>query len=110
LTISNIQTGLAKFGVGDLVHHRLFNYRGVVVDIDPVFMLSEEWYEQVAKSLPPKDQPWYRILVHNSRDETYVAERNLTHDPVIEPVEHPLIKDFFSAFDGGRYITGQRVN
>ena len=110
MTTSEIQTGHAKFGVGDLVHHRLFNYRGVVVDIDPVFMLSDEWYEQVAKSRPPKDQPWYRVLVHNTSDETYVAERNLTHDLVIEPVEHPLIKEFFSAFDGGRYITGQRVN
>lgn len=107
---SGIAIGHAKFGVGDLVHHRLFSYRGVVVDIDPVFMLSDDWYEQVAKSRPPKDQPWYRLLVHNSSDETYVAERNLIHDPAIEPIENPQIKAFFTAFDGGRYITDQRVN
>jgi heat shock protein HspQ len=110
LTSDDIQTGHAKFGVGDLIHHRLFNYRGVVVDVDPVFMLSDEWYEQVARSRPPKDQPWYRVLVHNTSDETYVAERNLTHDMGLEPVEHPLIKEFFSAFEGGRYITGQPTN
>jgi len=39
-----------------------------------------------------------------------VAERNLTHDPSIEPIVHPLLDDFFTAFDDGRYVTGQRVN
>ncbi len=107
---SENQTASAKFSVGDLVQHRLFNYRGVIIDVDPVFMLSEAWYEEVARSRPPKDQPWYRVLVHNSEDETYVAERNLTHDPGLEPVAHPRVSEFFTAFDNGRYVTGQRVN
>lgn len=100
----------AKFGVGELVSHRLFNYRGVVVDVDAWFMLSDEWYEQVARSRPPKDQPWYRVLVHSSNDETYVAERNLTADINIEPVDHPLVKDFFQDFIDGRYVSGRRSN
>lgn len=49
-----------KFAIGQLVHHRLFDYRGVVVDIDATFSLSQAWYDQVAKSRPPKDAPWYR--------------------------------------------------
>ena len=53
----------ADHHIGQLVHHRLFNYRGVVYDVDPVFMLPDEWYEQVALSRPPKDEPWYRVLV-----------------------------------------------
>ena len=110
VTLSETKTAQAKFSVGDLVHHRLYNYRGVIVDVDPVFMLSEEWYEQVASSRPPKDQPWYRVLVHNSNDETYVAERNLTHDPSIEPIIHPLIQSFFSGFGDGHYVTGQKTN
>ncbi|MCU7932425.1 MAG: heat shock protein HspQ [Candidatus Thiodiazotropha sp. (ex Codakia rugifera)] len=105
-----IQTSHANFSVGDLVYHRLFDYRGVVVDVDPQFMLSEEWYENVARSRPPKDQPWYRVLVHSSSNETYVAERNLTHDTNNEPVDHPLIKEFFREFSGGRYLTGQQIN
>lgn len=105
-----IQTTHANFSVGDLVYHRLFDYRGVVADVDPQFMLSEEWYENVARSRPPKDQPWYRVLVHSSNNETYVAERNLTHDTNTEPVDHPLIKEFFREFSGGRYLTGQQVN
>lgn len=104
------QTTQAKFSVGEIVHHRLFNYRGVIVDADPNFMLSDEWYEQVARSRPPRDQPWYRVLVHNSNDETYVAERNLTHDSSSEPIAHPLINTFFTAFDGGRYVSGQKSN
>lgn len=100
----------AKFSVGDLVQHRLFDYRGVIVDVDPIFMLSDEWYEQIARSRPPKDQPWYRVLVHNSKDETYVAERNLAQDPSFEPIEHPLLSKFFTDFDDGHYVSGQRIN
>lgn len=110
MTSTETKTAQARFSVGDLIQHRLFDYRGVIVDVDPVFMLSDEWYDQVARSRPPKDQPWYRVLVHNSNDETYVAERNLTHDPSIEPIVHPLLNAFFTAFDDGRYRTGQRVN
>jgi len=70
----------ARFAVGDLVHHKLFGYRGVVVDVDARFMLSDEWYENVARSRPPKDNPWYHLLVHNATHNTYVAERNLQAD------------------------------
>jgi heat shock protein HspQ len=77
----------ARFSPGDLIHHRLFDYRGVIVDVDPRMMLSDEWYETVARSRPPKDQPWYRVLVHNSANETYVAERNLELDASEEPVQ-----------------------
>ena len=100
----------AKFSVGDLVRHKLFDYRGVIVDVDPSFMLSEDWYEQMARSRPPKDQPWYRVLVHQARHETYVAERNLTADTSSEPVLHPRVDEFFTAFDDGRYRATSRTN
>jgi len=100
----------ADFSVGDLIHHKLFKYRGVIADVDPCMMLSDEWYETVARSRPPKDRPWYRVLVHDSRHETYVAERNLTPDTSGEPIRHPLIKDCFSGFSDGRYSTLGRMN
>jgi heat shock protein HspQ len=100
----------AKFSVGDLVHHKLFDYRGVIVDVDPYLMLSDEWYETVARSRPPKDQPWYRVLVHNAVHETYVAERNLEPDPSGEPVCHPLIETSFSEFSDGHYSSPGRMN
>ncbi len=75
----------ARFGVGQLVQHRLFGYRGVVADVDPSFQLSDEWYEEQARSRPPKDQPWYHVLVHDAEHATYVAQRNLEPDASAEP-------------------------
>jgi heat shock protein HspQ len=93
----------AKFSIGQTVSHRLFGYRGVIYDVDPVFLGSEEWYDQVAKSRPPKDQPWYRVLVHDAPHETYVAERNLTADSSGGAVVHPAVGDLFSEFRDGVY-------
>ena len=78
----------AQFSIGDLVYHKLFDYRGVIVDVDPRLMLSDDWYEAVARSRPPKDQPWYRVLVHDATHETYVAERNLEPDTSGTPIRH----------------------
>ncbi len=100
----------AKFDVGQIVLHRLFNYRGVVIDVDPDFQNSEEWYDQVALSRPPKNKPWYRVLVHNAVHETYVAERNLEPDDLNEPIIHPLVNEFFDNFENGHYITQHRQN
>ena len=100
----------ATFSVGQLVRHRLFQYRGVVFDVDPVFLGSEEWYEQVAKSCPPKDEPWYHVLVHNAVHQTYVAERNLDQDNSGERIQNPEIEAIFSGFDGLRYTSRARSN
>jgi heat shock protein HspQ len=93
-----------------LIHHKLFNYRGVIVDVDPCFLGDADWYEQMAKSRPPKDRPWYRILVDQSEHETYVAERNLESDDSGRPVDHPVIWNFFDEFLNGCYVTHRRVN
>jgi len=100
----------AKFSVGHVVHHRLFGYRGVVFDVDARFEGSEEWYEQVARSRPPRDQPWYHVLPHGQSHTTYVAERNLEPDERLEPIEHPLLSHFFDDFRDGRYIAAERAN
>ncbi len=100
----------AKFAVGDLIHHRLFEYRGVIVDVDPQFQSTDEWYEAVAKSRPPKDRPWYHVLVHDAMHTTYVAEKNLEHAESAAPINHPMLRDFFSRFENGRYIRDGRTN
>jgi len=92
-----------KWNIGQLIRHRLFDYRGVVYDVDPIFMLSDEWYEQVAKSRPPRDEPWYRVLVDGSDQETYVAQRNLAAADDLSPISHPLIDQIFSGFKDGCY-------
>lgn len=100
----------SRFFVGQLVHHRRFDYRGVVVDVDAVFGLSERWYEEMAISRPPKDRPWYKVLVHNGTHQTYVAERNLEPDESLDSINHPEIEDYFQGFKDGRYLSARRAN
>lgn len=99
-----------KFSIGQLVHHLKFGYRGVVVDLDLTFAESDEWYERVARSRPPKDRPWYRVLVDGSLHETYVAERHLEPDNAAEPIEHPRIDEFFDDFRDGHYVRERALN
>jgi len=101
-TVTNITR--AKFSIGELVHHQLFNYRGVVVDVDRNFQGTEEWYETVAKSRPPKNKPWYHVIVHDSDHFTYVAERNLEPDDSADPINHPMLEHFFIRFENGKYV------
>jgi len=96
----------AKWNIGQVIHHKLFDYRGVIYDVDYQFMQSEEWYQKVARSRPPKDEPWYRVLVDGAEQETYVAQRNLESDLMDDPISHPLLKHYFSGFKDGRYTTG----
>lgn len=100
----------AKFAVGQVVHHQRFDYRGVVFDVDPVFMGSDAWYDQVAQSRPPKDQPWYHVLPDSANHTTYVAERNLEDDELGAPVEHPLVGNYFRSFEDGRYLRRGQAN
>ena len=100
----------ARFAIGDLIRHRLFDYRGVIVDVDPTFQSTEEWYETVAKSRPPKDKPWYHVLVHGASHSTYVAERNLEPDESTDPIVHPMIDQVFTRFENGRYVHDSRTN
>jgi heat shock protein HspQ len=93
-----------KFFVGQLVHHTRFEYRGVVVDVDPIYLGTDAWYDQVARSRPPRDKPWYRVLVHDDERATYVAERHLEPDQSGDPVRHPAINDFFVGFTDGVYV------
>jgi heat shock protein HspQ len=74
----------AKFCVGQLIHHKLFDYRGIILDVDLEFKSTDEWYDEVAKSRPPKDEPWYHVLIHQKGYQTYVAEQNLQLDQAVQ--------------------------
>ena len=93
-----------QFSIGQIIHHLKFNYRGVIIDVDASFESSEEWYEMMAKSNPPKDKPWYHVLVNKSRTTTYVAEQNLEEDSSKQSILHPLVDVYFSRFEEGRYL------
>jgi len=100
----------AKFNIGELVHHKMFGYRGVVVDVDANYQGTDEWYEEVARSRPPKDEPWYHVLVDDADHNTYVAERNLEHDLLKDAINHPLVNMIFNKFENGAYVMDRRSN
>ena len=96
----------AKFGLGDIVRHRLYPFRGVVVDVDAEFSNTEEWYESIpAEVRPDRDQPFYHLLAENedSYYGAYVSEQNLLPDDSDTPLTHPDILDWFNLTGGGTY-------
>jgi len=96
----------ARFGIGDVVRHRLFAFRGVVFDIDPVFANSEEWYQSIPEEIrPPRDQPFYHLLAENEESSyvAYVSQGNLVADAEGGPVDHPNVPELFEQFKDGRY-------
>lgn len=101
----------AKFGIGDVVKHRIFPFRGVIFDVDPEFANTEEWYEAIpAEVRPRRDQPFYHLLAQNEQSEyvAYVSEQNLLPDDSGEPVRHPQIADYFRVTSDGRYEPRER--
>jgi heat shock protein HspQ len=97
----------ADFAIGELVRHRIFDFRGVVFDVDPVFANSEEWYQAIPEEIRPRrDQPFYHLLAENADSSyiAYVSQQNLVHDDLGEPIDHPAISGIFEDFDGGRYL------
>jgi heat shock protein HspQ len=96
----------ARFAIGEVVRHRLFDFRGVVFDVDPVFANSEEWYEAIPEDIrPSKDQPYYHLLAENGESSytAYVSQQNLLADESDEPVDHPAISGLFDTVAKGRY-------
>ena len=97
---------LARFAIGEVVRHRLLDFRGVVFDVDPEFANSDEWYEAIPEEMrPPKEQPFYHLLAENAESSyiAYVSQQNLVRDDSDEPIDHPAIDAMFTSFDGERY-------
>ena len=94
----------ARFAIGDVVRHRMFDFRGVVFDVDPVFANSDDWYDAIPEPIRPrKDQPFYHLLAENMEASyvAYVSQQNLVLDGTDEPVDHPGIAGLFGDYDGG---------
>jgi heat shock protein HspQ len=96
----------ARFGIGDVVRHRMLDFRGVIFDVDPVFANSEEWYDSIPEQIrPARNQPFYHLLAENAESSyvAYVSQQNLVVDDEDEPIDHPAIDGLFDGFEPGRY-------
>ena len=103
---------LAKFGIGQVVKHRVFEFRGVVFDVDPVFANTEEWWMAIPADVrPAKDQPFYHLLAENDEGGyvAYVSEQNLVADTTGEPVGNPNTSLIFDGFRRGQYHLRPRI-
>ncbi|NOQ36082.1 MAG: heat shock protein HspQ [Methylococcaceae bacterium] len=100
----------AKFYVGQIIDHSRFGYRGVIFGVDAEFSGSDEWYQTVALSKPPKNKPWYHVLVDNASHTTYVAERNLEPSKNTQQIAHPFLGQFFGRYDNQRYFSKAKLN
>jgi len=96
----------AKFQIGQVVRHRVYPFRGVIFDIDPVFSNTNEWWESIPEEVRPrKEQPFYHLYAENETSyyTAYVSEQNLVLDDTGEPVDHPDVLAHFGELDGGLY-------
>jgi heat shock protein HspQ len=110
--VSAMNPRIAKFGIGQVVKHRVFPFRGVIFDVDPEFANSEEWWQSIpAEVRPSKDQPFYHLLAENAQSSyvAYVSEQNLLLDESGEPVGHPQTELIFDEFLSGRYHLKPRI-
>ena len=104
---------IAKFPIGAIVRHRLFPFRGVIFDVDPVFANTDEWWESIPADVrPSKDQPFYHLLAVGSEGPyvAYVSEQNLVLDAVNGPVAHPAVEEVFSGMADGNYVRAALLN
>ena len=94
------------FNIGDIVKHRIYPFRGVIVDVDPEFSNTEEWYQSIpAEIRPSRQQPYYHLMAENTETfyTAYVSQQNLVGDGENGPLEHPDLEEIFSGMDHGKY-------
>ena len=94
------------FNIGDIVKHRIYPFRGVIVDVDPEFSNTEEWYQSIpAEIRPSREQPYYHLMAENTETfyTAYVSQQNLVGDGENGPLEHPDLEEIFSGMDRGKY-------
>ncbi|MFT7679377.1 MAG: heat shock protein HspQ [Planctomycetota bacterium] len=101
------ENGSTRFQPGDLVRHRRYGYRGVVVEADTHCQASQAWYGN-NQTQPSREQAWYHVLVHGSHQSTYAADSSLEADTSQESISHPLLGMYFESFLAGVYQRNDR--
>ena len=95
------------FNIGDIVKHKIYPFRGVIVDVDPEFSNTEDWYQSIpAEIRPSKEQPYYHLMAENNETfySAYVSQQNLINDGSNGPVDHPDLDHIFSGIEKGKYL------
>lgn len=106
----SIETKIAGFNLGDIIIHRVHNFRGVIVDVDADFQGSDDWYDQNTTNQPSKISPWYHVLLDEEGAMAYVSEQNIYVDSSNQEIENPMVDDIFEEYEAGHYLPRQTLN
>lgn len=101
-----LEARFARYGIGQIVRHRVYPFRGVIFDVDPTFSNTEEWWLAIPEEIrPAKDQPYYHLFAENDESEyvAYVSEQNLLPDESDQPLRHPRIGEVLERSRDGSY-------
>jgi heat shock protein HspQ len=107
-----MEARVAKFGIGQVVRHRVYPFRGVIYNVDPTFANTEEWWRSIPEEVRPvRDQPFYHLYAENTDSQyvAYVSEQNLVLDETGEPVSHPQVEEVFVRTDKGDYRLRNKI-
>ena len=63
--LSKPKNKLPVYCIGDVVRHRLYPFRGIV-DVDPEFDNTEEWYAAIPEDIRPEREQLLCLLAENS--------------------------------------------
>ena len=100
MSSSSDQIKIAKFNIGDQVIHQHQGYRAIVIDVDPLFQASGRYNPQASKRSFAGQHPWYRLLVDNSAQQTYVEEPLLIQDSDPQEISNPQIAHYLVLREG----------
>ena len=100
----------AEFNIGQVIYHKHYNFRGIIVDVDAEFSGDDEWYEEHAKNKPSKDQPWYHVIVDEDSVMAYVSQQNICSDVSDLNIDNPLLLDMLASDENGQYRSLQTLN
>ena len=110
VAVQRLVTGTSDaphFQIGQLVRHKRYGYRGVVVSVDESCDAEDEWYA-ANRTQPDRDQPWYHVLADGSDEVYYPAESSLEADGSDDAVDNPHVTEFFGEFLDGVYVRNDR--
>ena len=66
------------FCIGDIVRHRHYPFRSVIVDVDPEFDNTEDWYNAIPEDVrPSREQPFYHLLAENDEISSVAKIENI---------------------------------
>ena len=99
---------IALYGLGQIVRHRSAGFRGVVIDVDPVFAGRAGDTGPISP-----DQPFYQVLALGEEGGfiAYASEDTLEHDPELSAIAREDERYWFTVDGLGHHAPqGQAIH